>query len=53
MNKEAVTEGLLFVVGEDGLTLTQLMDILEIEKEEVMGILSHLREKYEKVVEFG
>ena len=48
MNKEAVTEGLLFVVGEDGLTLTQLMDILEIEKEEVMGILSHLREKYEK-----
>lgn len=48
MNKEAVTEGLLFVVGEDGLTLTQLMEILEIEKEEATEILSHLREKYEQ-----
>ena len=48
MNKEAVTEGLLFVVGEDGLTLTQMLDILEIEKEEAMNILSHLKEKYEK-----
>lgn len=48
MNKEAVTEGLLFVVGEDGLTLTQLMEILEIEKEEVSQILSNLKEKYEQ-----
>lgn len=47
MNKEAVTEGLLFVVGEDGLTLTQLMDILEIEKEEAMTILTNLKAKYE------
>lgn len=47
MNKEAVTEGLLFVVGEDGLTLTQLMDILTIEKEEAMSILSNLKAKYE------
>jgi len=48
MNKEAVTEGLLFVVGEDGLTLTQLMDILEIEKEEAMSILSNLKAKYDE-----
>lgn len=48
MNKEAVTEGLLFVVGEDGLTLTQLTEILEIEKEEVSQILGRLKEKYEK-----
>lgn len=48
MNKEAVTEGLLFVVGEDGLTLTQMLDILEIEKEEAMSILGHLKEKYEQ-----
>ncbi|MDE5586945.1 MAG: hypothetical protein K2I72_01080 [Bacilli bacterium] len=45
MNKEAITEGLLFVVGEDGLTLTQLTDILEIEKEEVGVILGNLKEK--------
>jgi len=50
MNKEAVTEGLLFVVGEDGLTLAQLMDILEIEKEEAMSILSNLKAKYEEEI---
>ncbi len=48
MNKEAVTEGLLFVVGEDGLTLSQLMDILDIEKEEAGEILGNLKAKYEK-----
>ncbi len=48
MNKQAVTEGLLFVVGEDGLTLSQLMDILEIEMEEAKEILSQLKEKYEQ-----
>lgn len=48
MNKEAVTEGLLFVVGEDGLTLTQLTEILEIEKEEVAIILNRLKEKYDE-----
>ena len=30
MNKEAILEGLLFVVGEDGLTLKQISDVLEI-----------------------
>ena len=29
MNK-AVLEGLLFVVGEDGLTIDQIVDVLEI-----------------------
>lgn len=48
MNKEAVTEGLLFVVGEDGLTISQLMDILEITKEEALEILGKLKEKYEQ-----
>ncbi len=48
MNKEAVTEGLLFVVGEDGLTLSQLMDILDIEKEEAGEILGNLKAKYEQ-----
>lgn len=48
MNKEAIAEGLLFVVGEDGLTLTQLMENLEIEKEEATQILKNLQEKYEQ-----
>lgn len=32
MNKEAIIEGLLFIVGEDGLTLNSIKDILEIEE---------------------
>ena len=31
MKLEAVVEGLLFVVGEDGLTLNQLVDILDVD----------------------
>lgn len=48
MKLEAVVEGLLFVVGEDGLTLSQLVDILGIELDQVKEILSSLKEKYEK-----
>ncbi|MBE6147490.1 MAG: SMC-Scp complex subunit ScpB [Firmicutes bacterium] len=47
MNLEAVVEGLLFVVGEEGLTLSQLQNILDIELEQVKEILSKLKEKYE------
>lgn len=48
MNIEAVIEGLLFVVGEEGLTLEQLQEILEIPIDEVKDHLSNLRETYEK-----
>lgn len=47
MNKMAVLEGLLFVVGEDGLTLDQMMDILEIENDEAKELIGLLKEKYE------
>ena len=47
MKLEAVVEGLLFVVGEDGLTLNQLTDILDLDMEGVKQILSNLQEKYE------
>ena len=33
-NKVGVLEGLLFVVGDDGLSLNQIMEILEVEKDE-------------------
>ena len=48
MNKIAILEGLLFVVGEDGLTINQMMDILEITNEEAKELLNQLKEKYEK-----
>ncbi len=48
MELEAVLEGLLFVVGEDGLTIEELVAITEASVEEVKGALSSLRAEYEK-----
>lgn len=47
MNKTAILEGLLFVVGEDGLTINQIMDILDISNEEAKEVIGSLKEKYE------
>lgn len=47
MNLKAVLEGLLFVVGEEGLTLSQIQDILDLNDSEVKELISSLREKYE------
>lgn len=47
MNLLAVLEGLLFVVGEDGLTLEQISDVLEIDLEEAKKILYSLKESYD------
>ena len=47
MNKLAVLEGLLFVVGDEGLTINQVMEILEIENEEAKELLNKLKERYE------
>ena len=46
MNK-AVLEGLLFVVGEDGLTLNQIEDVLEINEEESKNLIMELKKDYE------
>lgn len=48
MNKVAILEGLLFVVGDDGLTINQMMDILEVSNEEAKELLASLKEKYER-----
>ena len=47
MNKEAIIEGLLFVVGEDGLTLKAITEILEVEEDEAKELLKNLHNKYE------
>jgi segregation and condensation protein B len=47
MNLKAVLEGLLFVVGDDGLTLEQIMNIMEIDEEEAKEVLMSLRSEYE------
>jgi len=48
MNLEAVIEGLLFVVGEDGLTLEQLSEATDKKIDEVKEALTNLRVEYEK-----
>ena len=47
MDLLAVLEGLLFVVGEDGLTLEQISDVLEIDLEEAKTLLYSLKESYD------
>ena len=44
---KAILEGLLFVVGEDGLTLEQIEDVLEISEEESKDLLMGLKKDYE------
>ena len=46
MNK-AVLEGLLFVVGEDGLTLEQIEDVLEIDEDTSKSLIMELKKDYE------
>lgn len=45
--KKAVLEGLLFVVGEDGLTIEQIEDVLEVEEEEAKNLIMELKKDYE------
>lgn len=47
MNK-AVLEGLLFVVGEDGLTIEQICNVLEVDDEEGKNLIRELKKDYEE-----
>ncbi len=46
MNK-AVLEGLLFVVGEDGLTLEQIEEVLDVSEEDAKSLIMELKKDYE------
>ncbi len=46
---EAALEGLLFLVGDDGLTLEQMSNILELSNEEVLDNLNKLKNKYSNI----
>lgn len=47
MNLQGVLEGILFVVGEEGVTLKQICEILEINMEEAKELLMKLKATYE------
>ena len=48
MNKLAVLEGLLFVVGDEGITISQICDILEVNESQARQLLKDLQTEYEK-----
>ena len=47
MNLKAVIEGLLFVVGDDGLELDEISKILEISKDETKELIKELQNDYQ------
>ncbi len=48
MNLKAVLEGLLFVVGDDGLTMEQICLIMEIDNQEAKDLILNLKKDYEE-----
>ena len=48
MNYEAILEGMLFVVGDDGLTISQIKDVLNLEDDDAKRLILTLKEKYEQ-----
>lgn len=49
MDRKAILEGLLFVVGEDGLSVEQIADVLGITSDEVKELIIALKEDYEQI----
>ncbi len=52
MNLVGVTEGILFAVGDEGITLKALAEILGVDLEETKSILMELKRRYEGM-EYG
>ena len=48
MNLLGVLEGILFVVGDEGVTLTQICDILSVDMEEAKRLLMELKKSYDE-----
>ena len=47
MKLKGVLEGILFVIGDEGITLNQICDILDINMEEAKELLMELKQSYE------
>ena len=46
MNKLGILEGLLFVVGEDGLTKEEIIKLLDIDEEKLKELIKGLEDRY-------
>lgn len=45
---KAILEGLLFVAGDDGLSLKEIATVLEIEEQEVESLLAEMKQEYDQ-----
>lgn len=48
MNKQAVLEGLLFIVGDEGITLENICEVLDLKEDKAKELLNKLQKEYEK-----
>jgi segregation and condensation protein B len=48
MNKKAILEGILFVSGDDGVSINQIKEVLEIDDEGLNKLVESLKEDYDK-----
>ena len=46
MNLKAVLEGLLFLVGDEGIDMKDICDILETDEENVKCLINELQKEY-------
>lgn len=46
MNLVSVLESLIFVSGDEGLTLTQIKEVLDIEEENILNLINVLKNEY-------
>ena len=44
---KAILEGLLFISGDDGLTLDEISNVLETDKEQVKSLIKDLYDEYQ------
>lgn len=47
MNLIGILEGILFLAGDDGVSLESLIEIVELSKEDVLKLINQLEKKYE------
>ena len=45
---EGILEGILFISGDEGITIDKIKSILEIDDEKLNYLISKLKEEYEK-----
>lgn len=48
MNLEAVLEGILFIVGNDGIDMKEIMNILDIDEVELNKVITELEAMYKE-----